>query len=81
MTKDDILVELTSIMRDYFDEDDLVLTMSTTAADVPAWDSLAHVNIVAAVEGHFHVRFATAEVELLESVGDLVDLIAKKRGV
>jgi acyl carrier protein len=81
MTKDDILVQLTAIMRDYFDDDALVLSRSTTASEVPAWDSLAHVNIVVAVEGHFGVRFATAEVELLESVGDLVDLIAKKRGL
>jgi acyl carrier protein len=81
MTKDDIIVELTGLMRDYFDDSSLDLTRETTAQDVPEWDSMAHVNIVVGVESHFGVRFSISEVEKLKSVGDLVDLIAEKKGI
>jgi acyl carrier protein len=78
MDKPKILEEITNIMRDYFDNDDLVLTMQTTAADVKGWDSLNHVNIAVAIEQRFGIRFATAEMEEMHNVGDLVNLIAAK---
>lgn len=81
MTKDEILAQLIAMMRDYFDDEDLVLTRETTAQDVADWDSLSHVNIIAGVESTFGVRFAISEIENLKSVGDLVDLVAAKKGL
>ena len=45
---------------------------------MPGWDSFAHVMIVSSIEEEFGVRFALGELELLENVGDMVDLIASK---
>ena len=73
-----ILAELTTLMREYFDEDDLVLTEATTADDVEEWDSLSHVNIMAAVEQRFSLKIAVAEIDHLKNVGDLVNLIEAK---
>lgn len=81
MTKDDILAQIVALMRDYFDDDDLALTPASTAQDVAEWDSLAHVNLIAGVEGVFGVRFSISEIEHLQSVGDLVDLVAVKKGL
>jgi acyl carrier protein len=78
MNDDEILQALTEIMREYFDDDGLVLTRSTTAEDIPAWDSLNHVNIIVAVEQRFRIHFLTAEVEGLHNVGALIDLIKRK---
>jgi len=81
MTKDEVLSQLVAMMRDYFDDEDLVLTRESTAEDVVEWDSLSHVNIIAGVESTFGVRFAISEIENLKSVGDLVELVAVKKGI
>ena len=69
---------LTPIFRQVFDDASIVLTRETTADDIDAWDSLSHINLVAAVEMSFKVRFALGELQSLKNVGHLVDLIDKK---
>lgn len=78
MSEDDILEGLSEILSETFDRDDLVVTKSTTAADIREWDSLNHINIVVASEIRFGVKFKTAELEGLRDVGELVDLIHSK---
>jgi len=73
-----ILEKLTAIIHDALDDQKLVLTPETTAADVPAWDSVAHINIVVATEMGFGIKFKTAELEQLRNVGDFVSLIEQK---
>ena len=78
MDKIDIYKKLTGIFRDVLDQDDLVLTSDLTAADVRAWDSLTHINIVVAAEAAFRIKFKSAELEDLKNVGELVSLIEVK---
>ncbi|MBI0436061.1 acyl carrier protein [Roseomonas sp. KE0001] len=79
MTEAEIYSALTEVFQDVFDDDGITLTPKTTAADVPGWDSQAHVNLVVAAEVRFGVRFRTAELESLHDVGDFVQLIARKK--
>jgi acyl carrier protein len=78
MESTQILEQLTGIIRDALDDQSLTLTPETTAADVPAWDSIAHINIVVATEMGFGIRFKTAELEQLRDVGEFVALIERK---
>lgn len=78
MNDEAILERLQEIMADVFDEDDLVVTRDTTAEDVEEWDSLSHIRLMVAIEREFHVKFTNAEIESLESVGDLVDKLKAK---
>lgn len=80
MTEAEILTALTQVFRDVFDDDDIVLTAATTAADVEGWDSQAHVNLIVAAEVRFGIRFRTAELESLRDVGQFVHLIQAKLG-
>ena len=75
MNDDDVLNRLSALIGDLLELDDLKLSMTTTAQDVAGWDSLAHVRIVLAAEQAFGVRFTTAEIASLRTVGDLVNLI------
>jgi acyl carrier protein len=50
----------------------------TVASQVPGWDSLSHVTVIAAVEERFGVRFRMRDVFVLKSVGDLQRLIDTK---
>jgi acyl carrier protein len=70
---------LTSVFRDVFEDDQLEIEASTTARDVPDWDSLRHIELLVAVEDAFRVRFNTGEVGGLKNVGEMVKLIATKR--
>lgn len=74
-----ILQELTPIFQEVFDDEGIVLTRQTTADDIDAWDSLSHMNLIMAVELKFKVRFALGELQSLKNVGELADLVEKKR--
>jgi acyl carrier protein len=69
---------LTQVFRDVFDDDGIILTNTTTAKDVKAWDSLSHIHLVLAVEKEFKVRLDLAEIMKLENVGQMIDLLAKR---
>lgn len=78
MQPEAIYDEMTPLFRDVLEEEDLVLTPQLTAAEVPQWDSFNHINLVVAIEGHFGVKFHTAELESLQSVGQLAALVERK---
>jgi acyl carrier protein len=78
MLPDEIYAQLTTVFHDLFDDDTLVLTPELTAADVPEWDSFNHINLIVAVEQRFKIKFQTAELEALHTVGHLADLIQTK---
>lgn len=69
---------LTAVLRDMFDDDDLVATPELKAGDVDGWDSLAHVRLMLAVEREFAIKFKAAEINSFKNVGDLADSIAAK---
>lgn len=74
----DLLAELGPIFQEVLDQPGLQLTRTSSALSVDGWDSLAHVNLITAVEQHFQVHFALGELQELKDVGDMVDLIAGK---
>jgi acyl carrier protein len=78
MQQQDIYAQLTVIFHDLFDDDTIVLNPSLTAADVPEWDSFNHINLIVAIESRFGVKFQTAELESMHTVGHLADLIQSK---
>ncbi len=81
MQSAEIYAQLTPIFHDLFDDDTLVLTPELTAADVEEWDSFNHINLIVAVEQRFKIKFQTAELEALHTVGHLAELIATKLAV
>jgi len=60
-----------AVFRDVFDDERLQIADSTSAKDVPDWDSLAQVKLVIALEREFDVRFSTGELVAMRDVGDL----------
>ena len=75
---DNILEQLQSIFRDILDQPGLVLVRESNANNVKDWDSLAHINLVSAIEKHYKIRFALGELHELKNVGDMIDLIQVK---
>lgn len=77
---DTLLAEVQEIFRAVFDQPELSIDRASNAATVEGWDSLAHINLVMSIEKKYKIKFALGELKKLENVGDLLDLIAKKRG-
>jgi acyl carrier protein len=78
MERQIILEKINDIMREFFDDDDLVIVPETTADDVKGWNSLNHINILIAIEEKFGIKIKTSEVDGLHDVGALIELIHAK---
>ncbi|MDP9408653.1 MAG: acyl carrier protein [Actinomycetota bacterium] len=74
------LARLDEVIREVFDDPDMVLTDATTARDVPGWDSLAHVNLMFSIESEFGIAFSSAELSRLQDVGELRRVVVAKAG-
>jgi acyl carrier protein len=72
------LTRVTEVFRDLFGDEKLAISRTTTARDIPDWDSVMHVSLVMQLEKAFGVRFLSTEIGNLQSVGELVDLIDAK---
>ena len=77
---DNVLLELQPIFRDVLDQPNLIITRESNASTVEDWDSLAHVNLVTAIEKRYKIRFALGELQELKDVGDMIDLMKTKLG-
>jgi len=78
MTDAEILERLNGVVSDTLDLDSVSLQPSTTAADVEGWDSLAHIQILVAVERSFGIRLRVGEMASIANVGELVSRIATR---
>ncbi|MBO6164419.1 MAG: acyl carrier protein [Lachnospiraceae bacterium] len=75
MTRQEIYGTLTEVFRDVFDDEEIVLQDSTTAADIEDWDSLTHITLLSAIEDEFGINFNMKAVQGLKDVGAMVDVI------
>lgn len=71
--------ELNDIFRDVLENDDLVITRETTAADVEEWDSINHIQLIVAIEKHFRIKFSSQEILNWKNVGEMADSVDAKK--
>jgi len=60
---------ITAVFQEVFSTDGIQLSDGTTFADVPGWDSLAHVKLISALETEFDTRFTVRDVVKMSTVG------------
>lgn len=73
----DVTSSLQEVFREVFDDPSIVLRDELTAEDVDGWDSLAHINLIIAVERRFKIRLATAEISKTKAAGSNVGSFRK----
>jgi len=78
MSREEIYEQLNTVFQDVFDDDSIEVEDNTSAKDISAWDSMAHINLILGVEQEFSIKFKTAEVAQLKNVGEFVDLVQMK---
>ncbi|WP_024859914.1 acyl carrier protein [Ruminococcus flavefaciens] len=78
MNNNEILPRLNEVFRDVFGDSSLNVNENTTSADIEDWDSLEHINLIAAVENEFGLRFKMREVSGMKNVGEMLAIIAER---
>jgi acyl carrier protein len=76
--QESMMETLQTIFQDVLDNPALRIERSSSALTIPGWDSLAHINLVTAIEQKFKIRFALGELEELKNVGEMIDLMERK---
>ncbi len=78
MNREEVTGIVGEIMCDVFDLDELDYSDSLSAEDIEEWDSLSHISFMVSVEKRFGIRFTSAEIADLQTVGELVDKIVTR---
>lgn len=79
MNQEEIYDKLNTVFQDVFDDESITVSAATTAEDIEDWDSLEHINLVAAVEQAFDVKFSMGQVMTMKNVGEMVTIIMGNR--
>lgn len=77
-SNEQILADLTAILRGLLDDDDITLRPETRRDSVPNWDSFNYLNFIIAIEGKYNVKFPLSQVESFENVGAVVEALQKR---
>ena len=75
MTREEVYETLNSVFQDVLDDESIEVHDETTSDDIEDWDSLEHINLIAAVEQEFGVKFNMGQVVSMKNVGEMVDII------
>ena len=75
MNKEEIYMKLNEVFRDVFDDETIVVNENTTADDIEDWDSLEHINLLAAIEQEFGMKFSMGQVVTMKNVGEMALII------
>lgn len=71
---------LQAVFREFFNDDLLELKDGMTFSDIAAWDSMAHVNLINALEAEFGVNFNVRELMKMTNVGAIRQVLTAKTG-
>lgn len=78
MERNEIIGKLTSIFKDVFNNQSLILKDSLTANDVDNWDSLTHMLLITEIEEGFSIKFKLKDLNKMRNVGDMIEIIMSK---
>ena len=77
MERNKILEEINEIARDVFENENILLNETTTAADIEEWDSLSHLNFISDIEEKYAVTLTLAEISESKNVAEIVDAVIR----
>lgn len=67
--------EIIKIIADVLEVDVCDIEMDTAIGDLPEWDSMHHLQIIAELEKVYNIKFNAADLSELEDVSDLLSLV------
>jgi len=74
----DILTRVQEAFRETFGAETPAITIETTPANIPAWDSVGHLTLASNIERLFGISFDVDEMMEMEDVRAILRVIAAK---
>lgn len=78
MEREELKKRMQEIFRDVFDNDNIILTDSTSSDDIEEWDSLGHIQLIKTIEKKLNVKLTAKEIRSWEDVGEMLDCLLNK---
>ena len=75
---EDLLAKVQAAFKAEFDVDPQTITIDTSPADVPAWDSMGHVTLASSLERTLGLSFDVDELMEMENVREICRVIQSK---
>ena len=69
--------KIKDIMSDVFEVKSSLIDNDTKKFEFEKWDSLGHINLIAALEEHFDLMFDPEEIVKMESIADIENVIKR----
>ena len=73
-----VFLQVQTIFRNFFRNQTIGLTETTTTEDLDVWDSLNHLALMHEIENHFKIQFSLNEIIGFKNVGEMVNCISNK---
>ena len=74
----EVLVKVQQAFNTAFHVDPQSVSLQTVPDDIDGWDSVGHLELVAALESIFELSFDVDELMEMENVGEIVRIIQSK---
>lgn len=71
--------EIVKIIADILEVDVCDIEMDTAVGDLPEWDSMHHLQIIAELEKVYNLKFNASDLAELEDVSDLISLVEEMK--
>lgn len=81
MENQNLLSEIEVVFKEVFNDSSLLITSSTNANDIEAWDSITNLFLIDSIEKRFGIKFTLDEILESECVGDLCKIIIARRNI
>ena len=71
--------EIVKIIAGILEVDVSDIEMDTAVGDLPEWDSMHHLQIIAELEKVYNIKFNASDLAELEDVSDLISLVEEMK--
>lgn len=71
--------EIVKIIASVLEVDVCDIEMDTAIGDLPEWDSIHHLQIIAELEKVYDIKFNASDLAELEDVSDLISLVEEMK--
>lgn len=76
---ENVLAGVQEVFREAFGTDPQLISLETTPSDVPAWDSVGHLDLASRLERVFGISFDVDDLMEMENVRAIIRIINSKR--
>jgi acyl carrier protein len=77
---EELLAKVRAAFSSTFDIDPHTVTLDSTPADIPAWDSMGHVELASSLEQALGITFDVDDLMAMENVREICRVVQSKLG-